>query len=313
MSVFLHNRSDFGDLLNLVADNQNISPTLIEKDYWIMHCLWGLKEQGFDFELKGGTSLSKGFGIIKRFSEDIDIRFAPPAKMDVKTGKNHDKDIHIASRKKFYDWLAKEIDIPDISASRANEHDDERMRNGGIRLVYKTKTSELEGVKSGVLLEVGFDDTMPNTAVTISSWAFDTAQKAGVNITDNRAVGILCYNPEYTFVEKLQTVSTKYRQFVASGRIPANFLRHYSDIYSLLDIDSVQKFIGTEKYEQRKKQRFRTGDELRIAKNTAFLFKDKEKYQVLEKEYLSTASLYYSGQISFEEIAVKIKRYINKL
>jgi predicted nucleotidyltransferase component of viral defense system len=48
--------------------------TLVEKDYWIMHCLWGLKSQGSTFELKGGTSLSKGFGIIKRFSEDIDIR-----------------------------------------------------------------------------------------------------------------------------------------------------------------------------------------------------------------------------------------------
>ena len=87
MSMFLHNRSDFGDLLNLIASNLNISSTLVEKDYWIMHCLWGLKKQGFDFELKGGTSLSKGFGIINRFSEDIDIRFEPPAAMDVKNRK----------------------------------------------------------------------------------------------------------------------------------------------------------------------------------------------------------------------------------
>ena len=51
---------------------------LVEKDYWIMHCLWGLQAQGFQFELKGGTSLSKGFGVIHRFSEDIDIRIEPP-------------------------------------------------------------------------------------------------------------------------------------------------------------------------------------------------------------------------------------------
>lgn len=38
-----------------------------------MHVLWGLQAQGFAFELKGGTSLSKGFGVIHRFSEDIDI------------------------------------------------------------------------------------------------------------------------------------------------------------------------------------------------------------------------------------------------
>ncbi|WP_425485263.1 nucleotidyl transferase AbiEii/AbiGii toxin family protein [Burkholderia guangdongensis] len=41
-----------------------------------MQCLWGLQAQGFQFELKGGTSLSKGFGIIHRFSEDIDIRMS---------------------------------------------------------------------------------------------------------------------------------------------------------------------------------------------------------------------------------------------
>ncbi len=38
-----------------------------------MHVLYGLKTLGLDFELKGGTSLSKGFQIIDRFSEDIDI------------------------------------------------------------------------------------------------------------------------------------------------------------------------------------------------------------------------------------------------
>lgn len=45
---------------------------LIEKDYWIMHVLYGLKSQGFEFELKGSKSLSNGYHIIDRFSEDID-------------------------------------------------------------------------------------------------------------------------------------------------------------------------------------------------------------------------------------------------
>lgn len=79
---------------------------LVEKDYWIMHCLWGLQAQGFQFELKGGTSLSKGFGIIHRFSEDIDIRIEPPHGMDVKTGRNQDKPAHVESRRAYYDELA---------------------------------------------------------------------------------------------------------------------------------------------------------------------------------------------------------------
>jgi predicted nucleotidyltransferase component of viral defense system len=78
-----------------VAAEQGIDPGLVEKDYWIMHCLYGLRQLGLTFELKGGTSLSKGFQIINRFSEDIDIRIEPPAEMDVKNGKNQTRPAHI--------------------------------------------------------------------------------------------------------------------------------------------------------------------------------------------------------------------------
>jgi predicted nucleotidyltransferase component of viral defense system len=36
--------------------------------------LWALDAQGFDVWFKGGTSLSKGSGLIERFSEDLDLR-----------------------------------------------------------------------------------------------------------------------------------------------------------------------------------------------------------------------------------------------
>ena len=48
----------------------------------------------FRFKLKGGTSLSKDFGVIHRFSEDIDIRIEPPDGLQVKVGRNHDKPTH---------------------------------------------------------------------------------------------------------------------------------------------------------------------------------------------------------------------------
>ena len=64
-----HNPDEL-DLLMLTG----VASYLIEKDYWLMHGLWALQQQGWQFQLKGGTSLSKGFGIIQRFSEDIDLR-----------------------------------------------------------------------------------------------------------------------------------------------------------------------------------------------------------------------------------------------
>ena len=74
---FLHNHPQFADLIRIVAEEKRIDPALVEKDYWIMHCLYGLEQQRFTFQLKGGTSLSKGHHIIGRFSEDIDILIEP--------------------------------------------------------------------------------------------------------------------------------------------------------------------------------------------------------------------------------------------
>jgi len=96
---------DVKELFEVVAKERQILPIIVEKDYWIMHCLWGIQQQGLQFELKGGTSLSKGFGIIERFSEDIDIQIHPPANEDVKTGRNHDKDSHIESRRQFFERI----------------------------------------------------------------------------------------------------------------------------------------------------------------------------------------------------------------
>src|SRR3989338_7695966 len=103
MTNYLHNHPDFDDLLRVVGQEEGIDSSLVAKDYWMMHVLHGLKKGGFKFQLKGGTSLSKGYGIIHRFSEDIDIRIDPPAKMNVMAGKNHNKPQHCESRKKYYD------------------------------------------------------------------------------------------------------------------------------------------------------------------------------------------------------------------
>jgi hypothetical protein len=307
MFDFLHDRKDFGDLLAVVADERSLDPTLVEKDYWIMHCLWGLQAQGFNFELKGGTSLSKGFGVIHRFSEDIDIRIEPPKELDVKAGRNHDKAAHVASRRAFYDWLAAVIKIPGIvQVARDEDFDDEKMRSGGIRLFYAARTAPLAGVKDGILLELGFDDTAPNRPVTISSWAWDTARARGISVMDNRAIDVPCYAPTHTFVEKLQTISTKYRKLGEAQAFPANFLRHYYDVYCLLQLDEIQSFMNDPAYQERKKQRFRTGDELVIASNPAFTLTDADERKRFATEYRKTHALYYLGQPDFDGILARI-------
>ena len=311
---FLHERDDFKALLETVADSESINdPALVEKDYWIMHTLFGLKQLGLTFGLKGGTSLSKGFGIIQRFSEDIDICIEPFDGLQVDRNPNHEKPQHIESRREFFDKLRDKIKISGIVAvERDTSYDDAALRNAGLRLRYETRFGSIQGLKDGILLEVGFDQTTPNTAVTISSWVLQFAENKKLQYRDNRALEIACYNPEYTFVEKIQAVVRKYGQFKETGKTLANFLRHYYDIHQLLDLEAVQKFIGTPEYLEHKKKRFKSLDH-DVAKSGAFTIEDANVREQFETEYLKTAPLYYRGQIPLEIILARIQRDLPRL
>ncbi|WP_225039974.1 hypothetical protein WGT02_23620 (plasmid) [Rhizobium sp. T1470] len=46
---FLHNQKDFASLLRIVAEEIKVQPVLVEKDYWIMHCLYGPAAAGHGF------------------------------------------------------------------------------------------------------------------------------------------------------------------------------------------------------------------------------------------------------------------------
>lgn len=311
--MFLHDAPDFADLLAIVGRELEIDPALVEKDYWIMHCLYGLQQAGYAFELKGGTSLSKGYLLIQRFSEDIDIKIMPPDNLPF--GKNQMKPSHVEARRRYFDGLASEIAIPGIvSVDRDHAFDDEKMRNAGIRLNYQPKNTVPTGVKDGILLEAGFDVTAPNRPCDISSWALDRAMKSGAaEFTDNRALGVSCYEPGYTFVEKLQTISTKFRKQQETGDMPRNFMRHYYDVYCLLKSDDVQKFIGTPEYEAHKDDRFPTADEKTIVKNKAFFLRDAETRKIYEDAYVSTRALYYRDMPTFSEILDAIGETADRL
>lgn len=314
---YLHQRSDFVDLLRILEQEKGIQIQLIEKDYWIMHVLNGLKKQGLEFELKGGTSLSKGYKIIDRFSEDIDIHIKPPASLRVDENPKKIKTKSVLSRKEYYDWLANHIQIDGIvSIERDTAFDDENYyRSEGIRLQYNSKTSNIEGVKEGIILEAGFDTVTPNTKITISSWAYDRAvENPEISIINNRAIEVNCYHPGYTLVEKLQTIATKYRQEQEGAEPRPNLMRQYYDVYSLLANDEVLAFIGTEDYKAHKKVRFPKIDfEIPIFENEAFLLTDQETRESFKKRYNGTASLYYNGQPEFKKLLERIHTYITTL
>ena len=74
--MYLHkDREMFKDVVEQTAEQSGRTPIVVEKDYYVTLILKLLAEQLDLFVFKGGTSLSKGYHVINRFSEDIDITF----------------------------------------------------------------------------------------------------------------------------------------------------------------------------------------------------------------------------------------------
>jgi len=317
MLDFIHNDPEFKELLSIVSTKKGIDITLVEKDYWIMHALYSLQQQGIEFELKGGTSLSKGYGLIHRFSEDIDIHIRTNFGLSIE-GKE-DKPQVKAARKEFYDVFAKSLSINGIiEIVRDHEFDDkEKFRSGGIRLYYESYTPTLEGLKDGILLEAGFDTVTPNSPIDISSWIWEHLISIGVHINyiNNKATGVQCYHPGYTLVEKLQTIVRKYRNRDNPGASDdKNFMRQYYDVYCLLGNSDITAFIGTPEYIAHKAARIKGADNLiPLREHPALLLSDSEIRESFQNRYESTSKLYYNGQPEFKDILARIQLHLNRL
>lgn len=75
--MYLHkeNRELFRDAILLTSQKLEVSEDIVEKDYYVTLILKKLSSIEYPVVFKGGTSLSKAFQVIDRFSEDIDITF----------------------------------------------------------------------------------------------------------------------------------------------------------------------------------------------------------------------------------------------
>jgi len=76
----LHEDKDvFEQYITATADYMGLANTdIVEKDYFVTYFLMNIAAKQPDVIFKGGTSLSKCYRIISRFSEDIDFFATPP-------------------------------------------------------------------------------------------------------------------------------------------------------------------------------------------------------------------------------------------
>lgn len=229
---FIHDDPDFPQLLAIVARDTGIAAALVEKDYWVTHCLWALHETSLDLWFKGGTSLSKGFGLIQRFSEDLDlmVQHGTVAGLPAVTNWTSTNKGPVAARRAFYDALPSAFAIPAVRLEVDSSRQDKQAR--GVDLIGRYPGVLLDQLAPTmspfVRFEIGRARVVPFVELPLTSFVHDVLERQGQlsSYTDNRPRSVRCAHPLVTLLEKLDALSRRYaRQTIE----PDSFVRHYED------------------------------------------------------------------------------------
>jgi hypothetical protein len=230
---FIHNDPEWEQLLAIVADKHpDIGIAMVEKDYWVVHTLWSIQQAGFEIGFKGGTSLSKGFDLIQRFSEDIDVRLGPGTTGLVEpTWSLSNKKQGPPARDAWFSAVTARLADHVADCEVIREPDlDELVRGTEIRVVYPGRHIEglPESMVRDVKLEVGWARVEPGAHVDISSWVHDHLNEIGLlgEYEDSRPMQVHCIHPLGTCIEKLDAIRKK---FARDDLAAATFARHYED------------------------------------------------------------------------------------
>jgi hypothetical protein len=229
--TFIHEHPEFEDLLAVVAKSCHLpSAAMVEKDYWITHTLWALGNAGLEVWFKGGTSLSKGFGIIQRFSEDLDLKIGPGVSglPEVSRWKSGGKGA-IGERTAFFSALAG-LPLPGLTLRLDGASLGKTAEGAMIMADYVgAHQGSLPAVISPhVLLEVGDARVRPSLVRPVSSWVHDHLVRSGMagEFAVNVPSGVNCVHPLVTLIEKLDAIS---HRFAKEDVAAAAFVRHYED------------------------------------------------------------------------------------
>ena len=221
------------------AEQSNLSTVAIEKDWWVVQTLSIIFSMKYANVLifKGGTSLSKGWNLIQRFSEDIDL--ALDREFLGYTGELTKGDIK-KLRRKSYQFITEvfteelknkfsELGFENVLVKyrEVENHDQDPLI---IEIYYPTLTNKDSYLKPAVLVEVGSrslkEPFTQRSFGTIVSEVFTNRPFA------DKAITIPVVNPERTFLEKIFLLHEEFQKSQDKIRVE-RLSRHLYDIEKL--------------------------------------------------------------------------------
>ena len=294
--MYLHeDRETFRDLIEQVADKSGRTAIVVEKDYYVTLILKLLSEKLEQCVFKGGTSLSKGFHVIDRFSEDLDITF--------------DEHIGESRRKKLKNVVLKGIS-EELGLPIGNWNETQSDRDYNAYLFSYSSVFELEDdrLPQYVKLETALGSySFPTQIVEIRNYIGDyLEERQREDLVEKFSLGrfsMKLQSLERTYIDKVFALCDYYLQ----GRAK-RCSRHLYDIYKLsarLEMDKEFEKLVEEVLEHRAKMPICPSAMPGIDVPAIItLFCDEDFYK---EDYQSITSYFAADFIPYEDTIEKMR------
>ncbi len=247
--IYLLSKDERELFFRAATDIKKMPFEIIEKDYWVvwvLERLFSLEKLKSHLTFKGGTSLSKIYGLIDRFSEDIDLSiernffgFGSPDDPENAPSKKKQQTIldNLAKACSGYVQTQMLEDLKNAVAAKLGTNegwslfpDLEDPDAQTLLFEYPSETQKIRYIRPLVKIEIGArSEHWPVSEHKIQSYAKD-ALKEKIHEPEIR---IRVLNAERTFWEKA-TILHQYAHLPEGKKFPPRISRHFYDFFRLL-------------------------------------------------------------------------------
>jgi hypothetical protein len=309
--------ADRRDLFSETASRLGMNPAIVEKDFWVCWILKHLFAEPIlkdQMVFKGGTSLSKVFGLIDRFSEDIDLILDwrllgyghdegndPYQAIQSKTKQSrYNQEMNAKAAAYIRGTLLGQLSqlFAAISGIAASIDEDDSHT---VNVIYPAAFLA-EYIRPAVRLEIGpLASWIPSSAHTIRAYAAQSFPGA----FNDPVCAVVAIDADRTFWEKATIL---HQEAHRPGIIPVRYARHYYDLFKLADSPVKQAALSDlallrSVVEFKERFYYSSWAHYDLAKPGSFrLSPPQSQIAALERDYREMRDMFYREPPEFAEI-----------
>lgn len=326
LEFFKRPPADQAVIIREVAARRGLSAVMVEKDFWVswtLAVLFAHPEFAGQLVFKGGTSLSKVFGVIERFSEDIDLSVSPEflgiSEQWVEEAESRNKrtermeELEAACTEKVREMFVPELERiageslgkPPGGAAWMEFQVDEETHSPVVLFHYPSnEPTGFEYLRRSVKIEFGsLTDQRPAGKHAIGPWVAEDFPE----VLADFQCELVALELKRTFWEKATILHAEYHRDGAKP-IRDRFSRHYSDMAAMAEHAEAAPALANDELRQRVadwKSRFFAANWARyyLAKPGTFRLAPPEfRMHELDKDYRAMRPMFLNEPPAFATV-----------